>query len=95
MLRRFLRLLEPRLVIDAARVQHLGPAGDDIRRFQEILNLRGRRYGVQVDITGVYDKETVEAVAKFQRVALSVLNADGFVGPQTARFLRIRLVGDA
>lgn len=95
MLHRLLRLIRPRLTIEASRVQRLGTSGEDIEAFQKILNDRGERYGVRVDVSGVYDLDTVNAVAKFQRTALSVLNADGFVGPQTSRVLRIRLVNDS
>lgn len=84
----------PRLVIPAHRLQAEETEGADIKLFQQILNRKGRRYGIRVPVTGIYDKETRTAVSQFQVQCLDIMNADGFVGPQTARKLRIRLLGD-
>lgn len=89
----FGRLLKPRVQIRSWRVQTEGAEGSDIYLFQRLLNSRSRKYGIEVEETGVYDNQTRHAVSEFQRVVLNV-RSDGFVGPQTARKLRIRLLED-
>lgn len=88
------RLFSPRLVLCSERVQREGTEGDDIQQFQSHFNRRARRYEIRVQETGVYDKQTRLAVAGYQRAALSIGTADGYVGPQTARKLGIKLIGD-
>lgn len=86
-------LIKPEPVFEAARLQTDGVEGDDIRAFQRLFNRRARRYQVQVEVTGVYDSATRIAMQCYQLRALAIRNADGFVGPQTARKLGIRLQG--
>ena len=73
---------------------HVPKIADKARCFQHLFNQKARRYGIEVTENGVYDTETREAVMNFQRYALSIGTADGFVGPQTAKRLGIRLVED-
>jgi hypothetical protein len=61
--------------------------------FQERFNLFAKRFGLDVAVSGVYDAETRAHVAQFQGSVMYVLGGDGFVGPETARVLRIRLLG--
>lgn len=91
---RFLRKLiyRPRPVFHASNLQILNASGPELVAFQNLFNQRVRRYGIRVDITGVYDEQTRESVRSYQRLCFSILNSDGFVGPQTARKLRIRLI---
>ena len=81
-----------RLTFPASRLQVEGARGGDIAVFQDRFNLFAKRYGISVPVSGAYDEETRQAVAAFQRGALYVLSADGFIGPETARVLHIRLV---
>lgn len=95
MLLRFLRkfhLLRP--AFHASALQTLDHSGPEIERFQELLNKRGRRYGVRVAVTGRYDEQTKTAMRAFQKQSLNIINSDGFVGPLTAWRLHIRLIDD-
>jgi len=83
-----------RLPIDHRLLQTPGAEGDCVLVFQKRFNHYAARYGIQAPVTGVYDVATQTAVTLFQRAALYVLDGDGFVGPMTARELRIKLLGE-
>lgn len=83
-----------RLVFRASRLQTKGAAGQDVVQFQERFNHFAARYDIYIaaPVNGIYDEDTRAAVASFQRVAMYILEADGFVGPETARVLHIKLL---
>jgi peptidoglycan hydrolase-like protein with peptidoglycan-binding domain len=86
-------LIKPRPTFAAARLQCEGSEGADIRAFQRRFNRRAKRYQIEVPVSGVYDDLTRRAVRLYQRRALNIRSADGFIGPQTARKLGITLLG--
>lgn len=81
-----------RLVFAEARLQTEGARGEDIVTFQKRFNVFSERYGILAPVSGIYDAETRSAVADFQHAAMYVLDSDGFVGPDTARVLHIKLL---
>lgn len=81
-----------RLVFSAARLQARDITGNDIALFQQRFNHFAERYGIKVVVTGSYDADTIDAVSEFQGRAMYVLDADGFIGPETARVLHIKLL---
>jgi peptidoglycan hydrolase-like protein with peptidoglycan-binding domain len=83
--------LTPRLSLPESRLQTEGATGDDIAAFQKRFNLFADRYGITAPVNGVYDEDTRRAVIEFQSTAMYVLDTDGFIGPDTARVLRIKL----
>jgi hypothetical protein len=82
----------PRIIFPESRLQTEGASGDDILEFQQRFNRFGCPHRICGPLTGVYDIETRRAVARYQREVLYVLDSDGFVGPVTARELRIKLL---
>ena len=82
-----------RLPLLARRLQTANSTGNDIVLFQERFNHFAERYGIIVPVTGVYDECTRSSVAEFQGRAMYILDGDGFVGPETARILHIKLLG--
>lgn len=87
-------LFGPQLTIHKDRLQTENASGEDILLFQRLFNKKAKRYSIEVPETGVYDEQTRLGVSSFQRFSLSVINADGFVGPETAKRLRIKLLGE-
>jgi peptidoglycan hydrolase-like protein with peptidoglycan-binding domain len=83
-----------RIPICHSLLQTPNASGDAVTIFQKRFNHYADRYGLRIPVTGVYDEATQSAVASFQKMALYVLNGDGFVGPVTARELRIKLLGE-
>lgn len=90
----FLARLLPhqRPAVDRTSLQTPGSTGSPVRMLQQSLNRRGRKHGIAIKVTGVYDDATREAVREYQKRALNITSADGLVGPATARSLRLRLV---
>lgn len=86
--------LHRRISIDHTLLQTLDAVSPCVTVFQKRFNQCAWRYGIQVPVTGVYDADTQSAVTLFQKLALYVLNGDGFVGPVTAHALRIKLLGE-
>lgn len=78
----------------ALALQTPGFESEDVLRFQKLLNLRGARYEISVEETGIYDDQTCAAVSRYQLRSLNIVNSDGLVGPQTARKLKITLIDD-
>jgi peptidoglycan hydrolase-like protein with peptidoglycan-binding domain len=83
-----------RAIFPAYVLQTPGLKDDRILGFQRILNKRSARYNLHVDETGIYDDQTRAVVSSYQLRALSIINNDGLVGPQTAKKLGIRLIED-
>jgi peptidoglycan hydrolase-like protein with peptidoglycan-binding domain len=70
----------PRLTVDADIVLRVGDTGPHVRRLQQALNALELELGRP---DGVFGVETRKAVVVFQR--RNDLDADGVVGPRTAR----------
>jgi peptidoglycan hydrolase-like protein with peptidoglycan-binding domain len=70
----------PRLTVDADIVLRVGDTGPHVRRLQQALNALELELGRP---DGVFGVETRKAVVVFQR--RNDLEADGVVGPRTAR----------
>lgn len=87
--------LKRRIPIRSDRLQKLGARGSDIVQFQQRFNEYGKRFDfqIQIPVSGIYDQETCDGVAAFQKRVFYVLGTDGFVGPETARALRIKRLG--
>jgi hypothetical protein len=44
-----------------------------------------------MEVTGVYDEQTIATVKKFQADKMWMATGDGFVGPYTAREVHVKL----
>lgn len=67
--------------------------GNDVRKLQQAL----KKLGYDVDATGIYDEQTVDAILKFQKdqnvVASEADFGAGVFGPRTMQVLASKLVG--
>ena len=68
-----------------SRVLKMGTSGTDVKSLQQAL----KHLSYTVNITGVFDSQTYNAVRSFQK--LNHLTADGIVGTNTAKLINAKL----